>query len=312
MAVSKASGMNTNGTDTSGTDARRRRFERAAPDHPLTAYKLGILRRIAELQPVSLRQLALLYGITERAMRDHGRDLFHHGVADRVPVGRDVLADIDVENSHTLLYGSASTVYALSRVGGKVLAEAGLMDRQAIRILPRYGPKNWLFLAHELQVRDARVWIERVGKAYPGHRGLQEWRMGQDAWIGALRPDARFLYDLPQRTLVCFLEADRGTERAPSKWEAKYRQYMALFTDETAMQAATGKKRGRVLVTVPNAARRDKVWEWLTNWAGENPWARDRFWIAERGVLDDTNLAACVWRVAGRTDLMPLVASEFL
>ena len=197
-----------------------------------------------------------------------------------------------------------------------MLVATGRADRGEYGVPDRYGPKNWLFLAHELQIRDVRGWLARVGRTYPHHPGLVSWTMGKAAWLdvegGQLRPDASFAYRLPNNTLFRFVEVDRGTEKAPARWEDKCARYLSLLPDRERMKELTGYEIGRVLVIAPNLARRDQLWEWLTGWTQGRPEAVDRFWIAERDTLQRADLSVCGWRVAGRPDLMALVAPSYL
>lgn len=298
--------------------SRRKLFERGEPEHPLTPLTLSRLRVVAELQPLTVFQLADVVGCSERAARDALRILFHHGLVARAGVPRAALAEPDEPNDAALLWGRAPTVYTLTREGLHMLVATGKCGREGFVVPARYGPKNWLFLAHELGIRDVRGWLARVCRAYPAHPGVQAWEMGKAAWIeiGAgqqLRPDARFAYRLASgNTLFRFVEVDRGTERSPARWEDKFHRYMALLPDRGRMRETTGYEMGRVLVIAPNVHRREQLWEWLSGWASGGHDAQDRFWIAERAALDNMELAAAAWRVASRDGLLPLVPSALL
>ncbi len=297
---------------------RRKLFERGEPEHPLTPLTLSRLRVVAELQPLTVFQLADVVGCSERAARDALRILFHHGLVARAGVPRAALAEPDEPNDASLLWGRAPTVYTLTREGLHMLAATGKCGRDGYVVPERYGPKNWLFLAHELGVRDVRGWLARIGRTYPAHPGLLSWAMGKAAWVemGArqqVRPDACFAYRLPGgNTLFRFVEVDRGTERSPARWEDKFHRYMALLPDKEQMREATGYEMGRVLVLTPHVQRREQLWEWLSGWTSGQQGAADRFWIAERAVLIGTNLSAQAWRVAGRDGPLPLVSLALL
>lgn len=297
--------------------SRRKLFERGAPEHPLTPLTLSRLRLVAELQPLTVFQLADVVGCSERAARDTLRILFHHGLVARAGVPRAALAAPDEPNDARLLYGRAPTIYTLTRDGLHMLSATGRCGKDEYAVPERYGPKNWLFLAHELGIRDVRGWLARVGRAYPAHPGLLSWAMGKVAWVEMgpgqqVRPDARFAYGLGGNTLFRFVEVDRGTERAPARWEDKFHRYMELLPDRERMREATGYEMGRVLVLAPDAHRREQLWEWLSGWTAGQEDAQDRFWIAERTVLAGTDLDAQSWRVAGRTNLLPLVPVALL
>ena len=187
--------------------------------------------------------------------------------------------------------------------------QAGLATREEVADIPSYGPKNGYFLAHELQVRDVRVWLARVGRAYPHHSGVELWQDGKAAWIGDSRPDALFRYRMREdAALTCLTEVDRGTERGPAKWEDKLRRYVRLLPDEALLRTATGAGRVRVLVTAPTPRRRDELWRLISDFVP--PALADRFWLCERPVLESTDLAASVWRMAGRAEALPLVWRE--
>jgi hypothetical protein len=289
---------------------RKRLFERGDVRHPLTAHKVCLLRMIAECSVLTLPQLARFAGISEKSARDHARDLFDLGLVARTGVPRAALAATDAANASGLLYGSSPTIYSLSPAGAKLLTKAGLLDRDDGRELPHYGPKNALFLAHELMVRDVRVWLECLSRAH-GHPGAALWRDGPQAAIGPTRPDALFVYRLSEATLVGLVEVDRATERAPARWEAKFRQYERLFASR-AIEELTGHERGRVIVTVPDARRRDTIAAILERMLMTSHAPPERFWITEHSTLERTDLREAVWRVAGREGLLPLVPERFL
>ena len=297
---------------------RRKLFERGEPEHPLTPLTIARLHTVAALQPLTVFQLRDVTGCSERAARDALRILFHHGLVARAGVPRAALADPDESNDARLLWGRAPTIYTLTRDGLHMLVATGKCGRDGYGVPERYGPKNWLFLAHELQIRDVRGWLARVSRAYPAHPGVQAWAMGKAAWVETvpgqqLRPDARFAYRLPSgNTLFRFVEVDRGTERSPARWEDKFQRYMALLPDKERMRQATGYEMGRVLVIAPNVQRREQLWEWLSGWTAGQQGAADRFWVVQRSVLDKVDLAAAAWRVAGRADLLPLVPKGLL
>ena len=313
--------------------ARRRRYERVqgGPAPALTAQKLALLRFVAELRLLSMPQLARLTGLSERSARRHLRELFDAGLVDRVPVPRAALAPAAEGNDARLLYGSAPTVYVSVKAGVALLVKAGYLPPDAQRLpLPEYGPRNSVFLAHELAVRDARVWLECDAAKHAG-RGVLRWSDGREATIplpdaGVARPDAWFVYrlgrlppvaEVPDRPLVLvgLVETDRGTERGGARWGSKFEDYRRLLLDRAALAAATGYVNARVLVLTPDAQRRDALAGLLAERARETGAAAallGRFWLAERSILEGAELTEPAWRRPGSDGLWPLVTAGTL
>jgi hypothetical protein len=280
---------------------RKRLFVRQEAAHPMTPLKLRLLGLVGECGILTLPQLAALADLSEKSARDHARDLFDWGLVERLGVPRAALAPVGVDGPE-LLWGRAPTIYTLSRAGGRLL---GIRD-----VPPAYGPKNALFLAHEVAVRDVRVWLERLRREH-GHPGLSLWRHGAAAHLGRARPDALFVYAFPGATLTGLVEIDRGTERSPIRWQEKFARYAPLFANET-IERATGQKRGRVLVTAPDARRRDAIVKVLESCLPGSGVPTDRFWVSEHAALEQTDLRAAQWRVVGRDGLLPLVPAQVL
>ena len=131
------------------------------------------------------------------------RALFDAGLVDVLPVSRAALAPPGAPNDASLLYGSAPNIYASTSRGLETLHWAGLTERRIeVKKKPAYGPKNSLFLAHELAVRDVRVWLELTARK--GGHVLEQWQDGEGATIDlererspfAVRPDAWFVLKL--------------------------------------------------------------------------------------------------------------------
>lgn len=297
---------------------RRRLFARGLPAHPLTPHKLRLLQWVADCRLLTVPQLAGLSDASAKSVMGHMRDLFDLGLVTRAGVPRAALADVEAENVPVLLWGRAPTIYTLSREGANLLVQMGLADTEAVRDLPVYGPKNALFVAHELQVRDVRVWLETAKRRY-GHAGVTRWKDGvraivrleREAFPREVRPDAWFVYALGEVTLAGFVEIDRGTERAPIRWQEKFTQYAALIGSETGHKV-TGQKKVRVLVIASTPLRRDTLAAWITQMLPGSGVPPDRFWFAERKVLAQPELGTAVWRVPGREGLLPLVSDRFL
>ena len=311
----------TNRADTVKAEAvaRRRRYV-PAPSPPgllsLTPTKWEMLRYLAELRFLSLPQLARLCcpagrrDLSERSARWHLRVLFDAGLVDVLPVSRAALAPPGTKNDASLLHGSAPNVYAPTRDGLRLLVRAGhLGEEHTQRSAPAYGPRNALFLAHELLVRDVRVWLEDCARA--GGHGVERWEDGEAAAIplgkpGAsrsVRPDAWFAYRMGQVVLVGLVETDRGTERGDRRWKEKLEAYAALYAG-TALREATGYVNARVLVICPNAQRRDGLARLIPQLSET---LAERFWLAEWGALEAADLWLPLWRRFADPTLCPLI-----
>lgn len=314
-------------TSTSGT--RRRRYTRTPSSTPLllSAEHMLILRFLAECRFLSLPQVARLIGLPEKGSRRRLRVLFDTGLVDVIPVSRVALAPTDALNDSSLLFGSAPNIYALTASGWKASSTELVAGEGAGRKTHTYGPKNGLFLAHELAVRDVRVWLEGVRRATGPGPQVGRWQVGQEAWIevgepanrASVRPDAWFAYELNGGArpvvLVGLAEIDRGTERGDRHWWAKLNGYRRLFEEQEALTAATGYVNARVLVFTPNAQRRDRLAATLVDLVQQANLPYEflsHFWLAEHVVLSGDDLAAPVWRRPGVSSLLPLVSPKVL
>ena len=297
---------------------RRHRYRRSdgAGLISLTPIKRELLRYLAECRILSLPQLASFVQLSEKGARRQMRQLFDAGLVDVVPVSRAALAPDGALNDETLLHGSAPNLYVPTVAALKVLVEAGTLGRHYLkRAIPAYGPKNGLFLRHELLVRDVRVWLELLARG--GHGRTIRWEDGADAALDlqeeklakVVRPDAWFAFEITMSerpaTLVGLVEVDRGTERGKSRWSEKLLSYHALFASQR-LPELTGYVNARVLVLCPDAARRDLLVSLIEELAGSNGLA-SRFWLAAMATLSEASLADSVWRVPGRTGLVPLL-----
>lgn len=266
-----------------------------------------MLRYLAELRFLSLPQIAKLccpsarQDLSEKSARRHMRALFDEGLVNVLPVSRAALAPPGIPNDASLLYGSAPNIYALTPRGLETLYRAGLIERAAIKRLPTYGPKNSLFLAHELAVRDVRVWLEAVAKA--GGHELECWHDGEAAAINlyrdhapfTARPDAWFVLRLQRAVLVGLVEVDRGTERGEHRWQEKIEAYATLFKGNV-LRDTTGYLNARILVITPNMRRRDALAELLADQLRASDAAlQERFWLAEQTILASESLVAPLW-----------------
>jgi hypothetical protein len=292
---------------------RRRRYQRQPPVKlmVLTPRKLVLLQAVAEYGLASLPQLAALACPSRKSARRHLRDLFDLGLVDVIPVPRVALAEPVDGNRADLLYGSAPNIYSITPSGLKALQERGLVEA-ARPPAQRYGPRNSLFLSHELAVRDARLWFELAARTQPGHQ-LEVWQDGPAAEIHLqrsrpptiVRPDAWLIYRIDAARLVAFLEVDRGTERGNRRWTEKLAAY-EIFLQSEQLRTTTGYARARVLVITPHARRRDDLAGFVAQHAAGA--LADRFWLAERSVLANPDLAQAGWIKPGSQMLKPLLS----
>lgn len=298
---------------------RRRRYARVPSSTTfvsLTPTKIKMLLFLAEMRFLSLPQIARLCcpadrrDLSEKSARRQMRALFDAGLVDVLPVSRAALASAEAPNDASLLYGSAPNVYTPTSVGIDALCKAGLRDKQSkSRAKPTYGPKNSLFLAHELAVRDVRVWLEEIARKN-GYE-LEAWHDGEESIIDLartqtpyqVRPDAWFVLRLPKAVLVSLVEVDRGTERGDRRWSEKLDAYAALFAGDR-LPHVTGYVNARVLVITPNTARRDSLTHLI---ADQDRPIKSRFWLAVSDVTAVPDLSAEHWRQPMSPVLKPLV-----
>jgi hypothetical protein len=293
----------------------------------LTPKKQALLLHIARCRLLSLPQLAALVDLTPKATRNHMRGLFDGGLVSVVGVPRSLLASATDPNDISLLYGSAPNIYLPTKDGLRQLYTLGKISREERdRPIPVYSPRNALFLAHELEVRDVRVFLERARRKHGGE--VLAWRDGNEtvfdlsylrvSGVRAARPDAYFAYRMPgsSNTLVGLVEVDRGTERGDGHWKEKIAQYRTLLTaGQQILMAQTGFKHARVIVVVPSATRRD----WLIRLIEKElpaPELRRPFWIVVRESLESaTSFLDPIWHHAygtAGTPLTPLLSPEAL
>ncbi len=299
---------------------RRSRYARdpAAAPRALTPLMVQALQTVGDFRFASLPQLVRLHGDPARsggsskAVQRAMRALLDAGLVDVIPVPRAILAAPGEANDATLLFGSAPNLYAPTKAGLKLLCENGMTGEGGIaggtRPGAAYGPKNALFLRHEMEVRDVRVWAVIAAAARP-RTGLLEWRDGAEAAIslGAeraprhVRPDARFVLrlgraDSREAVLVGLVEVDRGTERGERRWGEKIEAYGSLLEGDR-LRDATGYVNARVLVICPDARRAD-------------PALAARFWLAGRDALARPDLGRSDWRRADSPLMRPLVPPD--
>ena len=169
-----------------GGERRGRYTRHPAPIALLTPLKLKLLGFLVECRILSLPQLASLGQLSQKATRRQMRALFDAGLVEVVAVSRAALAPEDAPNNEKLLFGTAPNFYTPTAAAVKALVDSGTLVRHYLkRSAPFYGPKNGLFLRHELLVRDVRVWLEQL--AFAGLGRTMRWEDGVDAALD-LRP----------------------------------------------------------------------------------------------------------------------------
>ncbi len=252
------------------------------PAHGLTDFKLALLPHVAHLQVCTAIQLAGLTGLSYKTTRDHLTDLFRHGLLNRTQL--------------PVISGTSPYIYTLSKMATKHLD---------VPLFPCPAP---LFLPHELEIRDFRVWLEQVRKSY-GHEPLRLWKTGMS--IGNIEPDAVFIYPLRDgKKLTGMLEADRGTEGL-KRWQDKFSRYEAIMNSKQ-FEDKVKEDRGRILVVTPDARRTDFIVKILSGMLQNARIEPKRFWVTERATLESTDLSAALWRVPEGGDRMPLVPESVL
>jgi DNA-binding transcriptional ArsR family regulator len=301
---------------------RRKRYERY-PEHgkrvSLTAGKVQALQYIAEMRVLSISQIARLIDYPEKTVRRYMRDLFDAGLVEVIAVSRLALAGIETANDLTLIYGSAPNLYIVTKTGKKLLFEAERISETVLgQSIPTYTPKNSFYLAHELAVKNIYVWLEETRRLLGSK--IHQWRESGEAHISLpnsqemqsvnrVKPDAWFTLGITDTSsLTAFVEVDRGTERGLTRWEEKVRSYHALFATQDYIKTITGQSRARILVTVPDENRRDRLAEQIQQ-LGDKSGIQEYFWLIVASELTAEALVKPVWRQTGQPDLVPLITN---
>ncbi|WP_394796348.1 replication-relaxation family protein [Armatimonas sp.] len=203
---------------------RRKRFERAPKAaHCLTPLKVRALVLIAESRFLSTPQVAGLMGISEHAVRGHLRDLYDMGLTNVVAIPGSAVG------SKALI---APKVHYPSAEGIKQLKQLAVLPDAALKP-GGYSPEQFMFLGHELAVRDMLVYLTRLARENEGHE-VERWDSSKGLQTDSVRPDAVFVYRYGETHMAGILEADMGTERGTAgdrfdRWAQKaqaYRTYL--------------------------------------------------------------------------------------
>lgn len=242
---------------------RRSRWERD-PDRniQLTPPMIGPLLEVGRIGFLLTHQVQRL--VPERSEKSIARSLrrlFDGGLLDNVAVPR-MAVDADAPNDHTLLHGSAPNLYLINRAGGQVLVDGGHLDELPAPP-PSFGPKNALFLRHELAVRDVYVWARRLAHQAKGALHFTP----ECPILHGTKPDALFKLPIQNGAVRGFVECDMGTERLTPRWASKVAGYARILAEAPA----------RVLVVAPDKQR---CWELSQYVREQTPAAWDHFWFA--------------------------------
>lgn len=262
----------------------RKRTARTKPEHPMSAPKLEVLRFCALSHFLTAAQAAAMDGRSEKATRDHLRDLRHHQLLRRVAYSRN---GID----------RGPYLYVPTPAGLRLLQDAGMLpDPWKAR-----QPGGITKIHHQVAVRDLGAWAFRCARenAASGHF-VERWDCGESVSVGDLVPDAVLVYrHTPGEdglVKACLVETDLGTERAMSgdadRWAAKIAGYGKAFADPTgdALFGAIGFERARLLVTVEDVDRA----EWILRRIQGTELA-PYVWITARGALPEIGPYRAIW-----------------
>lgn len=281
-------------TESVGKKTRRRLYERSkTSEHPLTGLKLEVLRTVAASQYLSTPQVAALVNLSEKATRDHLRDLLDLDCLKVLSVPKVVLGQGQ--------YGMAAKVHIPTKTGLETLWEMDLLpinpESRKVTRSPGYAT-----LAHQLAVRDVLVWLTRSARQHQtaGH-SVERWDCTGALAVGDTVPDAVFAYlyepGEPGHRRVGLVEVDRGTERATSggvndKWAAKIAAYSAVFEEPKrgTLVSVTGFRRARIVVTVESEGRAN----WIARRVSGTP-IGDFVWLAVRETLAKADVYAPIW-----------------
>jgi len=101
--------------------------------------------------------------------------------------------------------------------------------------LPRWRPRveGTFLLAHGLMVAEIALAFRRAARAHPGRDLLVwecDWQVSETLGRLPVLPDARLIYEIGQRRIHAFIEADRGSERS-AYFGRKVDRYLDLYRD---------------------------------------------------------------------------------
>lgn len=285
---------------------RRSRLKRSGnPRAGMTPIKMRLLHYVAECGFLTTRQAALIMGMKRDAVYAHLSALYELDLMDRFIVPYASVAPPG-EDGPNIAYGPSENFHRASRLGLRYLLQMGRISEELeSRKLPDYGARNSLFLAHEVLVRDVRVWLEMCSRANGGH--VEQWADGTAAHLPPARPDAWFVYGLPNgRALVGLVEADRGTERGP-QWEWKARDYKEMLAGTTLARATGGNTKARLVIVTQSESRRERIAELLS----ETSIAAISF-VATQDDIRTGGLERPIWNNPLEPYLVPLVPPHLL
>lgn len=208
--------------------------------------------------------------------------------------------------------GSARPIYQLSETGCRHLARTDPALHWVRR--PRRGAES---IEHLLMAADLYVAFVRAARRNPGHE-VGDWEPDRRAveLLGSSRlvPDGYLVYRTGEWQVDAFVEIDLATE-SPSTFGSKVAQYIAALRRGTwRMQLP----RWPVVLTVtPGAARAGSLRRVTESVLRRE---RDAERLAEVAEFDFASIfdllgpsgpLGCIWQIAGREGLHPLIPAEF-
>ena len=215
--------------------------------------------------------------------------------------------------------GSSQALYLLARRGAQLVAERLGVDVADVGWARAHSRVSTPFLEHTLAINDVRIAVT-LAAARRGY-DLERWipedelrRTPDRVTIAddrhqptsvAFVPDGYFVLNLGRQRTSFFLEVDRAT-MPNARWARKVRAYLA-YVRSGAYARRYRTNCLRVLTVTTSDARLRNLLR-TTERAGGGR----MFWFATLGELTaETALDAPIWRVPGRTDLLPLIAPDF-
>ncbi|MEP6754819.1 MAG: replication-relaxation family protein [Chthonomonadales bacterium] len=290
---------------------KRRYLPTSNSAEPITQNGICILGHIARLDILTVNQLSLLVSRSEQSVRRDLRRLFDGGMVRITLIPRALLETSGVDPIRDS-FGSAPNCYSVSTKGIRLLDSLGMECPDTPP--PPLGPANWLFVRHELAVRDVVIHFLRSAAAYPSHE-VEQLHLGPDAIMDlarhavpkTARPDAWLLYRFGSRVLVALLEYDTGSEKGAKRWTEKLTAFRHLLSS-SRLHAITGHSFGRVVVVCRTAARRDNLAELIAQHAEAS--LAERFWVAAKSDMLEPDLSLPIWRNSKSKNLVPLIPED--
>jgi len=235
---------------------RRPRFQRSNDTSPirLTERDTSIIRHVHNHRFLRSTHIRKLVGGSSDVVLRRLQLLFHHGYLDRPR------AQIDYYR-----HGSQAMVYGLGNKGARELQKTGEVESGRLDWTSKNRAATRLYLEHTLAVADVMVAVETACREKPNvqfvppeaisHRCNQEplqWSVnvrhqGKSEKLGVI-PDKVFALEFPNqpsKTVLVFLEVDRGTMPV----SRKYLKFTSFFRKMLAYQESWQQKLHTSLFT---------------------------------------------------------------